>query len=82
MRASKLTALAATAAFSISLAACGSSDSGSGSGATSDASAAPMMAPSSAPASAMDTAAMNTFGAGCSAVPTDASNPGDRKSVV
>jgi uncharacterized surface protein with fasciclin (FAS1) repeats len=80
MRASQLTALAATAAFSISLAACGSS--GSGSGAAADATTAPMMTPSSAPASTMDTAAMNTFGAGCSAVPTDASNPGSFQAMA
>ena len=81
MRASKLTALATAAAFAISLAACGSSDTAGGSGTAADPSSTPMMGASAAPASTMD-AAMNTFGAGCSAVPTDASNPGSFQAMA
>jgi uncharacterized surface protein with fasciclin (FAS1) repeats len=75
MRATKITAVAAAALFSVSLAACGSdSDSDSGSTAAEPAatmtSAAPMMS------SAAPTDSTTNFGAGCSAVPTDDSNPG------
>lgn len=71
MRTAKFTAIAAAALFTVSLAACGSDDS-SGTGAGSTAAPAATMtsaAPSMAPA-------MTEFGPGCSAVPTDASNPG------
>ncbi|WP_306206988.1 fasciclin domain-containing protein [Actinoplanes sp. RD1] len=73
MRSSKITAVAAAALFSVSLAACGSdsdSDSTAAEPAPTMTSAAPMMS-SAAPS---DT--MTNFGAGCSAVPTDDSNPG------
>jgi uncharacterized surface protein with fasciclin (FAS1) repeats len=78
MRATKLTALAAAATFSISLAACGSSDSSTGSSA-----AAP--APTSAAPSPMmssGTNMMTNFGAGCAAVPTDASNAGSFQAMA
>ncbi len=78
MRAMKLTAIAAASLFSISLAACGSNDS-SDTSAGSAASSPTMMAttPSMAPSSmAAGSDTMATFGAGCAAVPTDASNPG------
>lgn len=74
MRATQLTAVAAAVLFTTSLTACGGDDSTSDSAAATAApmttSAAPMM--SSSPA--MDT--MTNFGAGCSAVPTDSSDPG------
>ena len=75
MRTTQLTAVAAAALFTASLAACGNDSTSDTSGtaaapAPMTSSAAPMM--SSAPA--MDT--MTNFGAGCSAVPTDDSNPG------
>lgn len=76
MRAMKLTAIAAATLFSVSLAACGndeSSDSTGAAAAPTTMATSPSMAPSSMAAGA-DT--MATFGAGCSAVPTDASNPG------
>jgi uncharacterized surface protein with fasciclin (FAS1) repeats len=79
MRATKITAVAAAALFSISLAACGSSSGDSSSAAATTAPASPMM--SAAPsASATDT--MATFGAGCAAVPTDASNPGSFQAMA
>ncbi|GAB2574093.1 lipoprotein [Paractinoplanes abujensis] len=79
MRATKLTAVAAAALFSISLAACGSDSSSDQESAGS--AAAPTMssaAPSSAPADMMGT----TFGAGCAAVPTDSSNPGSFQAMA
>jgi uncharacterized surface protein with fasciclin (FAS1) repeats len=80
MRAFKLTAVAATALFSISLAACGSSDSSDDSGA-----AAPTMAPTtmaSAAPSMSATDSMVNFGSGCAAVPTDESNPGSFQAMA
>jgi uncharacterized surface protein with fasciclin (FAS1) repeats len=80
MRATKLTAVAAAALFSISLAACGSDSSSDGEGTA----AAPTMttaAPSSAPASG-SADMMATFGAGCSAVPTDSSDPGSFQAMA
>ena len=71
MRFTKVSAVAAAALFSISLAACGN-DEGTGGGSAMTESAAPM-ATSAAPS--MSTA-MTNFGAGCAAVPTDASDPG------
>jgi uncharacterized surface protein with fasciclin (FAS1) repeats len=80
MRATKLTAVAAAAVFSISLAACGSNDnSGSSSSAPMATSDAPSAAPSMMPSSG-DT--MTDFGAGCSAVPTDASNKGSFQAMA
>jgi uncharacterized surface protein with fasciclin (FAS1) repeats len=78
MRTKNLTAIAAAALFSISVAACG--DNGSTNAAAAPAptpTAAMMTSPSP---SASD--AMATFGAGCSAVPTDASNPGSFQAMA
>jgi len=79
MRATKLTAVAAAAIFSISLAACGSKDDS-----TSSASA-PSMAPTTMAPSSMapsSDAMMTNFGAGCSAVPSDPSNKGSFQSMA
>ena len=68
----KLVAVAAAAAFALSLTACGSDDAtDTAAPATTGASMAPTMAPSSS-------APMSTtqFGAGCAGVPTDPANPG------
>jgi uncharacterized surface protein with fasciclin (FAS1) repeats len=76
MRTAKFTALAAAALFTISLAACSSDDDTSGTGAGAPAPAATTsMAPSA-------TSMMSTFGAGCAAVPTEASNPGSFASMA
>jgi uncharacterized surface protein with fasciclin (FAS1) repeats len=80
MRGTKLTAVAAAILFSTSLAACGSSDdtASTAAGDTGTASSAPAPAPmmsSSSPA-------MDTFGAGCAAVPADASNPGSFQAMA
>jgi uncharacterized surface protein with fasciclin (FAS1) repeats len=79
MRATKLTALAAATLFSVSLAACGSDSSSSG---DSGSAAAPTTMATSAPASSAPADTMTTFGAGCSAVPTDASNPGSFQAMA
>jgi uncharacterized surface protein with fasciclin (FAS1) repeats len=77
MRATKLTAVAAATIFSISLAACGSSDDSTSSSAPS------MMPTTAAPSMAPSTDAMMTnFGAGCSAVPADASNKGSFQAMA
>src|SRR4051812_20672412 len=78
MRAMKLTAIAAAALFSISLTACGDSGDGDSAGAAAPATttAAPSVAPSTA-----GTDMMATFGAGCSAVPTDPSDPGSLQAM-
>jgi uncharacterized surface protein with fasciclin (FAS1) repeats len=78
MRTAKLTAIAAAALFTVSMAACGDDSSDTGSAAapaptTAMASAAPSM-------SASDT--MTSFGAGCAAVPTDAANPGSFQAMA
>jgi uncharacterized surface protein with fasciclin (FAS1) repeats len=78
MRAMKLTTIAAAALFSVSLAACGSSDDNSGSG---TAAPAPSMTPAPAMSSAPN-AMMTDFGAGCAAVPADASNPGSFQAMA
>ena len=79
MRATKLTAIAATALFSISLAACGSSsDDTASSSATTP---APVMT-TAAPASSDAMMATDTFGAGCAAVPTDPSNAGSFQAMA
>ena len=70
MRLTKISALAAAALFTVSIAACGSDSSGSGGGGET---AAPMSSADSSPS--MSTA-MTNFGPGCAAVPTDDSNPG------
>ncbi|GIE04216.1 fasciclin domain-containing protein [Paractinoplanes durhamensis] len=78
MRATKLTALAAAVAFSISLTACGSDDS-TDSGSTAAAPTTTTMAPTMAPSSADS---MATFGAGCAAVPTDPSDKGSFQAMA
>ena len=70
MRLTKISALAAAALFTVTIAACGSDSSGSGGGGEA---AAPM---SSADSSPSMLTAMTNFGPGCAAVPTDDSNPG------
>ncbi|MEV7629034.1 fasciclin domain-containing protein [Actinoplanes sp. NPDC089786] len=76
MRITKLTALAAAGLFTLSIAACGSdSDTGGG---TEAAAPAPTTMASSAPAMM----AGANFGPGCSAVPTDESNPGSFASMA
>ncbi|MEV6635991.1 fasciclin domain-containing protein [Actinoplanes sp. NPDC051470] len=76
MRITKLTALAAAGLFTLSIAACGSdSDAGGG---TEAAAPAPTTMASSAPAMM----AGANFGPGCSAVPTDESNPGSFASMA
>jgi uncharacterized surface protein with fasciclin (FAS1) repeats len=79
MRALKLTAVAAATIFSISLAACGSSDSDTSSSAPMATTDTPSMAPSMAPSS---DAMMANFGAGCAAVPTDPSDKGSFQSMA
>ena len=71
MRAMKLAAFAAAAACTVSLSACGGGAAPAAAPAPPAPAAAAPMAPSG---SAM--AASDEFGAGCAAVPTDASNPG------
>jgi len=80
MRAMKLTAIAATALFSISLAACGNDSSSTDSGSAAPAPTATM--PSSAMPSMTGTDTMATFGAGCAAVPTDPSNAGSFQAMA
>jgi uncharacterized surface protein with fasciclin (FAS1) repeats len=70
MRATKITAIAAALVFSASLAACGGDDASG----ENTAAAPAATTPSAAPSMAMDT--MATFGAGCAAVPTEATDPG------
>jgi uncharacterized surface protein with fasciclin (FAS1) repeats len=74
MRSKKLTALAAATLFSLSLAACGGTDD--------TAAADPTMAPTSAAPAGAPADGMTTFGAGCSAVPADASNPGSFQAMA
>jgi uncharacterized surface protein with fasciclin (FAS1) repeats len=74
MRATKFTAVSAAALFAVSLAACGDNAADTGSTA-----AAPTTAAATTPSVAATTEspmAMEQFGAGCAAVPTEASNPG------
>jgi uncharacterized surface protein with fasciclin (FAS1) repeats len=79
MRAPKITAVAAATLFSISLAACGSSDSA---GKDSGAAAAPTMttaAPTMAPSTTDSTV---NFGSGCAAVPADPSDKGSFQAMA
>jgi uncharacterized surface protein with fasciclin (FAS1) repeats len=74
MRATKFTAVSAAALFAVSLAACGDNAADTGSTA-----AAPTTAAATTPSVAATTEspmAMEQFGAGCAAVPTEASDPG------
>jgi uncharacterized surface protein with fasciclin (FAS1) repeats len=79
MRAMKLSAIAAAALFSISLAACGDDTKPADSGAAMPAPSATM--PSAAPSMA-GTDTMTTFGASCSAVPTDPANAGSFQAMA
>jgi uncharacterized surface protein with fasciclin (FAS1) repeats len=79
MRRLKFAAIAAAAACTVSLSACG--------GGAAPAASAPAPAPSAAAPAApapsmMPMAAGENFGAGCAAVPTDASNPGSFASMA
>jgi uncharacterized surface protein with fasciclin (FAS1) repeats len=71
----KFAVVAAAAACTVSLSACGGGAAPAAAPAPSAPAAAPAMAPSMAPSGAA-MAAGEEFGAGCAAVPTDASNPG------
>ena len=74
MRATKFTAVSAAALFAVSLAACGDNAED-----TAGTAAAPTTAAATTPSVAATTEspmAMTQFGAGCAAVPTEASNPG------
>jgi uncharacterized surface protein with fasciclin (FAS1) repeats len=76
MRTLKFAVVAAAAVCTVSLSACGGGSSTAAAPApAAPSAAAPMAAPSMAP-SAAATPASDQFGAGCSAVPTDPSNPG------
>ncbi|GLY98891.1 fasciclin domain-containing protein [Actinoplanes sp. NBRC 103695] len=75
MRLTKISALAAAAFFTVSIAACGSSSDDSSGAAAPAAAPSPMMS-SAAPET------MTNFGPGCSAVPTDESNPGSFASMA
>ncbi len=75
MRATKFTAVSAAALFAVSLAACGNNAAETAAPAT----AAPTTAAPTTPSATATTEspmAMTQFGAGCAAVPKDASNPG------
>ncbi|MBU2668036.1 fasciclin domain-containing protein [Actinoplanes bogorensis] len=78
MRTSRLTTLAAVSLFSLSMAACGSSDSST----SSDQPAAAPTMTSAAPMMSSAAPAMENFGAGCAAVPTDASNKGSFQAMA
>ncbi|WP_127508894.1 fasciclin domain-containing protein [Actinoplanes solisilvae] len=76
MRATKFTAVTAAAIFSISLAACGSDDSGTDQPAAAPATTSP------APMMASDAPVMANFGGGCAAVPTDPSDKGSFQAMA
>jgi uncharacterized surface protein with fasciclin (FAS1) repeats len=80
MRATKLTAVAAATIFSISLAACGSNSSDDSAGSSAPSMMPTTEAPSMMPSSA--DATMANFGAGCAAVPADASNKGSFQAMA
>jgi uncharacterized surface protein with fasciclin (FAS1) repeats len=74
MRATKFTAISAAALFALSMAACGdNAEDTAGTSTATTAATTPAATADATSAPAMD---MATFGAGCAAVPTDASNPG------
>jgi uncharacterized surface protein with fasciclin (FAS1) repeats len=73
MRATKFTAISAAVLFAFSMAACGDNTEDTA-GTTTPTTAA--TTPAAEPTSAAPTMDMATFGAGCAAVPTEASNPG------
>ena len=78
MRTAKLTAIAAAALFTVSMAGCGDNASDTDSAAA----PAPTTAMASAAPSMSATDTMASFGAGCAAVPTDASNPGSFQAMA
>ena len=81
MRTMKFAVIAAAAACTVSLSACG----GGAAPAAAPAPASPAMSAPAAPAMAPSGSAMaagENFGAGCAAVPTDASNPGSFASMA
>ena len=78
MRTAKLTAIAAAALFTVSMAACGDNSSDTGSAAA----PAPSTAVASAAPSPSASDTMTSFGAGCSAVPTDSANPGSFQAMA
>ncbi|MBL7253452.1 fasciclin domain-containing protein [Paractinoplanes lichenicola] len=77
MRTSKITALTAAVLFSVSLTACGSDDSTTSSD---QPAAAPTMTSEAPMASAAP--AMENFGSGCAAVPSDPSNKGSFQAMA
>jgi uncharacterized surface protein with fasciclin (FAS1) repeats len=78
MRTAKLTAIAAAALFTVSMAACGDNSSDTGSAAA----PAPSTAMASAAPSMSASDSMASFGAGCAAVPTDSANPGSFQAMA
>ena len=78
MRTTKFTAIAAATLFAFSVAACGSDDTETTSAPTAGVATTTTAAAPSPSASMMAT----TFGAGCAAVPTDASNPGSFQAMA
>jgi uncharacterized surface protein with fasciclin (FAS1) repeats len=81
MRTTKLTAITAATLFAFSMAACGDNAEDTGSAAPATATTtATTEAPSPSASAPMDM--MTTFGAGCSAVPTDPSNKGSFEAMA
>jgi uncharacterized surface protein with fasciclin (FAS1) repeats len=76
MRTMRFAVATAAAICTVSLSACGGGTAPAAAPAPAASAAAPAAAPSMAPMSGSATAAGDQFGAGCAAVPTDASNPG------
>ena len=76
MRTKKFTAIAAATLFAFSVAACGSDDTETASAPTAG------VATTTAAPSPSATMMATTFGAGCAAVPTDASNPGSFQAMA
>jgi uncharacterized surface protein with fasciclin (FAS1) repeats len=76
MRTMRFAVATAAAICTVSLSACGGGTAPAAAPAPAASAAAPAAAPSMAPMSGSAMAAGDQFGAGCAAVPTDASNPG------
>ena len=76
MRTMRFAVATAAAICTVSLSACGGGAAPAAAPAPAASAAAPAAAPSMAPMSGSAMAAGDQFGAGCAAVPTDASNPG------
>lgn len=81
MRALKASIVTAAAVCAVSLSACGGAPASAPAPAA-PAASAPMAAPSMAPSASAMGSNMENFGAGCAAVPTDASNPGSFASMA